>query len=94
MAAEEPRDLDKELPYELVPGVYANLLDVWSTVSEFTLDFGVYEPHAGEPFRVVSRIRVPVTLIFTMLQWINEELTAYERRFGSVEYLSRPVEDG
>ena len=84
MAAEEPPDLDKEVPYELVPGVYANLLDVWQTPYEFTLDFGVLEPPEESPFRVVTRVRVPVTLIFEMLTRINRSMTVYERRYGSI----------
>ena len=92
MAADEPRDLDKELAYELVPGVCANLLDVWHTPYEFTLDFGVLDPTGDRPFRVVSRVRVPVTLMFEMLQGINRSLTVYERRHGAIE---RPwSEDG
>ena len=89
MAAEEPPDLDKELPYELVPGTYANLLEVWFTAHEFTLDFGVHDPSGDRSFRVVSRVRVPITLSLDMLQELNRSMTVYERRFGAIE---RPTE--
>ena len=93
MVAEEPPDLDKEVPYELVPGVYANLLDVWHTPYEFTLDFGVLEPPEESAFRVVTRVRVPVTLIFEMLTRINRSMTVYERRHGSIVEPTQRLED-
>lgn len=91
MAAEQPA-LDLEVPPELVPGVYANLLGVWHSAYEFMLDFGVFQPpsqrseaaHIGA-FRVTSRIRLPVTLVFDVLRTINDAMSDYEARFGPIE---------
>jgi hypothetical protein len=78
-------------PPEVEAGVYANRCQAWHSRHEFTLDFCVSlppEPDDDEgpvvPYRVVSRIKVPVTLIFEVLQRINEAMTGYEAEFGVI----------
>ncbi len=77
----------------ITPGVYANFLGVWHTAHEFTLDFAVTQP-AGlaelpdgtpvtrVPCQVVSRVKVPPTVLFDFLRTLNENLTTWERTFG------------
>ena len=78
----------------LTPGAYANFLGVWHTAHEFTLDFAVTQPPAvGEmpdgttvtrvPCQVVSRVKVPPTVMFDFLRTLNENLTNWETNFGS-----------
>lgn len=74
-------------------GAYANALAPWFSVHEFTLDFGVTLPPVRDddgstdivPCLVVSRVKVPVTMIFDMLQAINGIMTQYEEQFGSIK---------
>jgi hypothetical protein len=77
-------------------GVYANFLGVWHSPYEFTLDFCVTQPpqpSEADPVRtvmpclVVSRIKIPVTLIFDVVRALNENMTRYEDTFGEI---SRP----
>jgi hypothetical protein len=72
-------------------GTYSNLLSVWHTPYEFTLDFAVIQPAdttGGQPIvpcRVVARIKVPPTLLFDILQALNENMTMYENVFGDIQ---------
>jgi hypothetical protein len=90
--SERPIELKVDVPPELEGGTYSNVLNVWHTAYEFTLDFGVMqavgEPPPGEavqvPVRVVSRVRIPVTLLFEVLKALNTNMTNYEATFGSI----------
>lgn len=91
-----------DLPEELEGGVYANVLAAWHSAFEFTLDFASTgpvqprdpgDPGAGfeVPCRVVSRVKIPVALIFDVLRTLNEEMTKYESEFGEIR---RPEQRG
>lgn len=91
-----------DLPEELQGGVYANVLAGWHSAYEFTLDFASTgpvqprdpgDPSAGYevPCRVVSRVKIPVGLIFDVLRTLNEEMTKYEAEFGEIR---RPEQRG
>jgi hypothetical protein len=91
--AERPIELQIEVPPELEGGTYSNVLNVWHTAYEFTLDFGVMRSveHPVEPdtplqvpVRVVSRVRIPVTLLFEVLKALNTNMTNYEAAFGPI----------
>ncbi len=76
---------------DLEGGVYSNAVTVWHTGHEFTLDFAAALPmrtdDAGQvtyPFRVVSRVKLPVSVIFDLLQAINTNMTMYEENFGAI----------
>lgn len=83
------------VPPELAAGSYANLLIAWHTPHECTLDFCVTLPPGQEdegspppiPCQVVARLKVPVTVLFDMLQTINGIMTRYEERFGPIRRL-------
>ena len=99
--AERPIELQLDVPPELEGGTYANVLNVWHTAYEFTLDFGVMqqvgEPEDADaalqvPVRVVSRVRIPVTLLFEVLKALNTNMTGYESTFGSIRAPEAPTE--
>lgn len=81
-------------------GAYANFLAVWHTVHEFTLDFAATQPPQRSdledenspvvvPCQVVSRVRIPTSVIFDVLRALNENMTRYESSFGEIQ---RPQE--
>ena len=98
---DRPIELQIDVPPELEGGTYANVLNVWHTAYEFTLDFGVMqqvgEPEDADapvqvPVRVVSRVRIPVTLLFEVLKALNTNMTGYESTFGSIRAPEAPPE--
>ena len=98
---DRPIELKLDVPPELEGGTYANVLNVWHTAYEFTLDFGVMqqvgEPEDADaavqvPVRVVSRVRIPVTLLFEVLKALNTNMTGYESTFGSIRAPEAPAE--
>jgi hypothetical protein len=98
---DRPIELKLDVPPELEGGTYANVLNVWHTAYEFTLDFGVMQ-QVGEPedpdaavqvpVRVVSRVRIPVTLLFEVLKALNTNMTGYESTFGSIRAPEAPTQ--
>jgi hypothetical protein len=90
----QPASFQFHVPDELQSGVYANVLSVWHTVYEFTLDFAVTQPASQVetpeghttvvPSRVVARIKVPPSLVFSILRTINENMGRYEEAFGPI----------
>ena len=98
---DRPIELKIDVPPELEGGTYANVLNVWHTAYEFTLDFGVMqqvgEPEDSDaalqvPVRVVSRVRIPVTLLFEVLKALNTNMTGYEGTFGSIRPPEAPAQ--
>lgn len=76
-------------------GVYANIMSVWHSPYEFTLDFSVSSPAVpGEdaagnqtvdvPARVVARVKIPPAVIFAVIRTLNERMTQYEQEFGPI----------
>lgn len=78
------------VPDELKHGEYANFLVVSHSPHEFTLDFCQLLP-SGEQGKVnaevVSRVRIPPTLVGRVLNALNTNLSGYEERFGQVKAL-------
>ena len=71
------------------------------TAHEFTLDFYATllaereDPDDDDsrlvvPCRLVSRIKLPVTLVFDVIRILNATMTSYEDRYGEIH---RPSED-
>jgi hypothetical protein len=99
---DRPTEFQIQVPNELEAGVYANFLSVWHTAYEFTLDFGVTQPpqiDAEDPdapvrveCRVVSRVKIPVTVLFDVLRALNENMTRYEQVFGEIKRPEPPDE--
>ncbi|MFZ4516292.1 MAG: DUF3467 domain-containing protein [Acidimicrobiia bacterium] len=87
---------DVHVPDHQMAGEYANLLNVWHTAHEFTLDFASTMPpetavdeHGDEfvrvPVRVVQRVKVPPTLLFEIIRALNDNMTRYEEAFGPIQ---------
>jgi hypothetical protein len=100
---DRPTEFQIQVPNDLEPGVYANFLSVWHTAYEFTLDFGVTQPPQVDPedpdgpvrveCRVVSRVKIPVTVLFDVLRALNENMTRYEQVFGEIKRPEPPDDD-
>ena len=76
-------------------GVYSNVVSVWHSPYEFTLDFcATQPPQPADPedpnsapiirCRLVARVRIPVTLVFDVIRALNENMTRYEETFGEI----------
>lgn len=69
-------------------GVYANCLAVSHSPHEFTLDFCQFIP-GGDADRVqaevVSRVKIPPTMVGKVIRALNTNMTAYEDKFGMVK---------
>jgi len=83
---------DVVVPDDLQGGTYANVVSVWHSPFEFTLDFAVTQqpvrdeegnPHV--PCRVVSRIKVPTTVLFDLMRTLGDNLTRYENAYGAIK---------
>jgi hypothetical protein len=68
-----------QVPEALEGGTYSNVVSVWHTPHEFTLDFATLPPTPQEtsegvvvPCRVVSRVKMPTTVVFDLIRAINE----------------------
>ena len=100
---ERPTEFQIQVPNDLEAGVYANFLSVWHTAYEFTLDFGVTQPpqvDADDPdgpvrveCRVVSRVKIPVTVLCDVLRALKTEgsLKSVGHRLASFEERQRVV---
>jgi hypothetical protein len=97
----EPRPpiFEIRVPPDLEAGTYSNFLAIWHSAYEFTLDFAITLPseHATAddptspkiPCRVVARVKIPPTLIFNVLQALNQNMTNYEAKFGNIPRLDQ-----
>lgn len=87
------------VPPEEEGGTYSNFLSVWHTGHEFTFDFcatqPVQETEEGPVLgcRVVSRVRVPPTLVFDILRALNDNMTKYEDVYGEIKRLEPQVDN-
>ncbi len=97
-------DYEIQVPSELAGGTYANFLTVWHSGHEFTLDFAVTQQVVPEdpedpeasltlPCRVVTRVKIPPTLIFEVIRALNENMTTYKGTFGEIPRLEATQED-
>lgn len=88
----QPAQFAFHLPAELQAGSYANMVSVWHTGHEFTLDFAVTLPPSPNeqgamvvPCEVVARLKVAPSLVFDVLRTLNENMTNYEAKFGEIK---------
>ena len=81
------------LPEQLRPGVYSDVILVWHNQWGFTLDFlSQAQPDAVEveghgeviPADVVARVRIPPSVIFPLIKALNTNLTTYEDEYGTI----------
>jgi hypothetical protein len=92
---QQPVQFAMQVPDHLASGVYSNLMAVWHTAFEFTLDFAVtlpaqvMEDAAGQPVpvvpaRVVSRVKIPPSAVFELMRALSENEALYERNVGPI----------
>jgi hypothetical protein len=82
------------------PG-YANFVAVWHSAYEFTIDFCSTQPPQRPdadapvvvPCRAVSRVTIPVTLIFDVMRALNENMTRFEGVFGAIRRPGQESDD-
>ena len=65
-------------------GVYANLVNVWHTSLEFTLEFAVSLPSGPDPIDAISvaRLKVHPQVAWELAQTISEHVARYEEAHG------------
>ncbi len=91
-----PATLTIRVPEAQFAGTYSNFVTIWHGQDEFTLDFLVTGlPQPGPDgvkvdSVVVSRIKVPTSVIFKIAQAIAENVDHYEKTFGPLT--PRPFE--
>lgn len=92
----QPAEFRLQVPDDLAAGVYSNIVAVWHTPYEFTLDFAVMQP--GElvaddegnqrpviPARVVARVKIPPAQVFELMQALSKNERIYEERLGPIQ---------
>jgi hypothetical protein len=91
MATPQEIQFKIEVPDEETNGRYANILSVWSSPHDFTLDFAVSaQPQPGDspgdplvvPTRVVARIKIPLAMAQDVLQALATQVTQFETQTG------------
>ena len=97
-------ELSLQVPDNMAAGVYSNVVRVWHTGYEFTLDFAVTQPVKSATFddrpgmqvvpaRVVARVKIPPALMFELMQALSTNERLYEEKFGSIERPGGPEAD-
>ncbi len=86
------------VPEALNAGVYANGFTCWYNRTDFTLDFVIHLPAdpaldvegkavVRQPVQVVSRVKFPPSMIFRLMQTLNDSMSNYEQQFGAIVHL-------
>ncbi|MGW4242537.1 DUF3467 domain-containing protein [Nocardia sp. NPDC004722] len=86
------------VPESWSAGAYANGFTCWYNRTDFTLDFVVHlptepgidgdgKPIVRQPVQVVSRVKFPPSMIFRLMQTLNDSMSNYEQQFGPIEHL-------
>src|SRR6185437_13130971 len=92
----QPPQFSLQVPDNAAVGVYSNLVAVWHTPYEFTIDFAVTQPaqviadeagtqRAVTPALVVSRVKIPPAEVFELMQALSKNERLYEERFGPIQ---------
>jgi hypothetical protein len=98
----QPPEFKFQVPDDLASGVYCNLVGVWHSPFEFTLDFAVTLPaelvtgddgsqRVEVPARVVARVKLPPAQVFELMRVLSQNEAAYVKNFGQI---SRPGASG
>ncbi len=104
MTEPAPAVFELQVPDDLAAGVYSNVVGVWHTPYEFTLDFAVMQPSQmgtdadGQPVmvvptRVVARVKIPPATVFELMQALSTNEKIYETSIGPIRRPGRPDQD-
>jgi hypothetical protein len=77
------RQLQIQVDDDVGQGLYANLVMINHTETEFLLDFVFVQPAAGRA-KVRSRVLLPPRQAKRLVAALTENVAAYEARFGPV----------
>ncbi|MEG8178882.1 DUF3467 domain-containing protein [Nocardia terpenica] len=97
-ATPPPVTVEVIVPEALSAGVYANGFTCWYNRTDFTLDFIVHlpidpghdedgHPVTRQPVQVVCRVKFPPSMIFRLMQTLNDSMSNYEQQFGAIDHL-------
>ena len=78
-----------DFPKEHIGGGYANNKAVTHTREEFIMDFLMVAPPSGA---VTGRIIVSPGHIKRILKALQDNISKYERKFGSIQTAEEPIE--
>ena len=79
-----------DFPKELIGGVYSNNMAVSHTREEFIMDFLMIAPPSGA---VNARVIVSPSHIKRIIKALDENMTRYEEKFGTVQTAAPPMEN-
>jgi len=93
-----PLDVEVVVPDAHSAGVYANGFSCWYNRTDFTIDFVVHLPTEDsvdprglpvvrQPMQVVARVKFPPSMIFRLMQTLNDSMSNYEQQFGPIAHL-------
>ncbi len=99
-----PAQLVFSVPDDIAAGVYSNVVGVWHSPYEFTLDFAVTlpperaedengQPLAVVPAKVVSRVKIPPSVVFALMQALSQNEQTYIRTIGPIPTPGRPEQE-
>lgn len=93
---ENQQDIEIHVPPLAAVGSYANLVGVWHSPHDFALDFCLVQPFTpdGPQATVVSRVRIPPTVVLNLLQSLSQNLLEYEKTYGEVQRPPADDEEG
>ena len=97
-----PVQAEVVVPEAVSAGTYANAFASWFGPTDFTLDCLVQQPSSErtddqgnaylyQPLQVVARVKFSPTLIFRLMQNLNQTMTQYEATFGPIVALGDPI---
>jgi hypothetical protein len=85
--ANKQKEIRVGFPKELTGGVYSNNMVVSHTREEFIMDFLMVAPPSGT---VTSRIIVSPGHIKRIAKALQENISRYEQKFGSIQPVEEP----
>ncbi len=104
MSEPAPPQFVFHVPDELSAGVYSNVVAVWHSPYEFTLDFAVtLPPERAEdpdgqpvtlvPTRIVSRVKIPPSVVFDLMRTLADNEQTYMQTVGPIPTPGRPEQE-
>lgn len=90
MATDRVVGYEWRIPDDEQGGRFANVVGVWHSAHEFTLDFAAtQQPEQRDdgyvvPARVTARVKLPVSVLFDLIRALNENMTKYEQVYGPI----------
>jgi hypothetical protein len=87
--ANKTKEIRVNFPKELAGGAYSNNMVISHTKEEFIMDFLMVAPPSGT---VTARIIVSPGHIKRIIKALQENISRYEQKFGSIQPGDEPME--